>query len=309
MCEQHARASNSLRWLASRRRWTWRCIIQTPDVVRTCASNDEELDILRALPEPVSARMPLGQGATTTTSRLEDEMRILRMRTMAIAVVLGAASLAGVGLVATAGALGAPISKPTPPPGHSIAEAQAIIDAAHSADVQYLKNFVASGRDPRSLQRIEIAASGFIPQTLGEAVGAAQLVARASVIRTTFVSGAHGPLATSTLRLVEVLKAPASQSVGMEIQVLQHGGPVPQPLPMGGGLLQLPIDELVLAGDDVIILANFRPDLGFFQPLPGAGILFNKNGRIVPEESNRFGDSLAGATPAEVLTTMRQYIP
>ena len=229
---------------------------------------------------------------------------------MAIAVVLGAASLTGVSLFAMAGTLGAPISKPTPPPGHSIAEAKAIIDAAHSADVQYLKNFVASGRDPRSLQRIEIAASGGIPQTLAEAVGAAQLVARASVIRTTFVSRADGfPLATSTLRLVEVLKAPASQSVGMEIQVLQAGGPVPQPMPMGGGLAQLTTDELVLAGDDVIILANFRPDLAVFQPLWGAGILFNKNGRIVPEESNRFGHSLARATPAEVLATMRQYIP
>jgi hypothetical protein len=237
-------------------------------------------------------------------------MHILRMRTMAIAVVLGAASLAGVGLLATAGTLGAPIPKPTPGPGLSIAEAKAILDAAHSADVQYLKDFVASGRDPRSLPRIEIAASGLIPQTLAEAVGAAQLVARASVIRTTFVSGANGPLATSTLRLVEVLKAPASQSVGMEIQVLQNGGPVPQPMPMGGGLVQLPTDELVLAGDDVIILANFRPDLGgVFQPLWGAGILFNKNGRIVPEESNRFGDSLARATPAEVLATMRRYIP
>jgi hypothetical protein len=237
-------------------------------------------------------------------------MKILRMRTIAIAVLLGAASLAGVGLLATAGTLGAPISKPTPPPGHSMAEAQAIIDAAHSANVQYLKNFVASGRDPRALQRIEIAASGDLPETLAEAVGAAQLVARASVIHTTFVSGADGfPLATSTLRLVEVLKAPASQSVGTEIQVLQVGGPVPQPMPMGGGLVQLPTDELVLAGDDVIILAKFRPDLGVFQPLWGAGILFNKNGRIVPEESNRFGHSLAGTAPAEVLATMRRYIP
>jgi hypothetical protein len=238
-------------------------------------------------------------------------MKILRMRTIAIAVLLGAASLAGVGLLATAGTLGAPISKPTPPPGHSMAEAQAIIDAAHSANVQYLKNFVASGRNPRSLQRIEIAASGDLPETLAEAVGAAQLVARASVIHTTFVSGADGfPLSTSTLRLVEVLKAPASQSVGTEIQVLQVGGPVPQPMPMGGGLAQLTTDELVLAGDDVIILANFRPDLGAFQPLWGAGILFTRgNGRIVPEESNRFGDSLARATPAEVLATMRRYIP
>jgi hypothetical protein len=244
---------------------------------------------------------------------LEDKMKILRMRTMAIAVVLGAASLTGVSLLAMAGTLGAPISnptpKPTPPPGHAIAEAQAIIDAGRSADVQYLKDFVASGRDPRSLQRIEIAASGGVPETLAQAVGAAQLVARASVIRTTFVSRADGfPLATSTLRLVEVLKAPASQSVGMEIQVLQNGGPVPQPMPMGGGLVQLPTDELVLAGDDVIILANFRPDLGVFLPLWGAGILFNKNGRIVPEESNRFGASLTRATPAQVLATMRQYI-
>ena len=84
---------------------------------------------------------------------------------------------------------------------------------------------------------------------------------------------------------------------------------MPQPMPMGGGLAQLTMDELVLAGDDVIILANFRPDLGVFLPLWGAGILFNKNGRIVPEESNRFGDSLARATPAQVLATMRQYIP
>jgi hypothetical protein len=65
----------------------------------------------------------------------------------------------------------------------------------------------------------------------------------------------------------------------------------------------------MLTGDDVIILANFRPDLGVFQPLSGAGLFFNENGRILPEESNRFGDSLTPATPAALLATMRQYIP
>jgi hypothetical protein len=65
----------------------------------------------------------------------------------------------------------------------------------------------------------------------------------------------------------------------------------------------------MLTGDDVIILANFRPDLHVFQPLSGAGIFFNEKGGILPEESNRFGDTLTRATPAAVLATMRQYIP
>lgn len=233
-----------------------------------------------------------------------------RLTLVAIAILLGAASLAAVGVFALAGIPVGPSSKPTPPPGHSIAEAQAIMDKAHAANVQFLKDFVASGRDARSLQRIEIAASGDVPPTLAEAVHAAQLVARAVVIHTTFVSGTDGfPLTTSTLRLVEVLKAPSSVSVGTEIRILQVGGPVPQPMPMAEGLAQLTTDELVLAGDDVIILANFRADLGVFQPLSGAGIFFNENGRIVPEDSNRFAGLLGGATPAVVLAAMKQYIP
>lgn len=237
-------------------------------------------------------------------------MRTIGKRTMATAVVLGTASLVVVGLAALAGPLAADPPKPTPPPGHSIQEAQAIIETSRVRNQQYLRDFVASGRDPRSLPRLTLEATGDVPSSLAEAVHGAQLVARGSVVRTTFTSGRDGfPLTTSTLRLVEVLKAPVAQSAGMEIQILQIGGPVPQPKPVDGGLAQLATDELLLSGDDVIILANFRPDLGVFQPISGAGIYFNRNGRIIPEELNRFGGTLAGASPLTVLTAMRQYVP
>lgn len=234
-------------------------------------------------------------------------MRIASKGTLAAA--FGAVSLVSVGLMALAAPL-ADAPKPTPPPGHSIQEAQAIIEASRARNAQFLKDFVASRRDPRSLPRLSMEATGDVPPSLDAAVHAAQLVARASVIHTTFTSGRDGfPLTTSTLRLTEVLKAPNAPSVGAEIQVLQVGGPVPQPKPMDGGLAQLTTDEVLLTGDEVIILANFRSDLGVFQPLSAAGIYFNQNGRIVPEESNRFGSTVAGASPSVVLARMRQYVP
>lgn len=98
----------------------------------------------------------------------------------------------------------------------------------------------------------------------------------------------------ATLRLTDLLKAPAAQAAGAEVQILQVGGPIPQPKPIDGVLAQLTIDELVLAGDEVIVLANYRTDLGVFQALPGAGVYFERNGRVVPEDSNRFGAALLG---------------
>ena len=227
----------------------------------------------------------------------------------ALAVAFGAVSLVAIGLMALAAPFADP-PKPTPGPARPIQEAQAIIEASNARHVQFLKDFVASRRDPRSLPRLSIEATGDVPRSLEAAVPAAQLVARASVIHTAFTSGRDGfPVTTSTLRLTEVVKAPGAQSVGAEIRVLQVGGPVPQPKPMDAGLAQLIIDELLLTGDDVIILANFRADLGVFQPLSAAGIYFIQNGRIVPEESNRFGSTVAGASPSLLLAKMRQYGP
>ncbi len=237
-------------------------------------------------------------------------MKIVSKKVTALAVALSAASIATVGLFALAAPFAPDSVKPTPPPGHSFDEAKAIVAASRLLHEQYLRDFVASGRDPRSLPRGMMEATGDVPAALADAVRGAQLVARASVVRTTFTSGPDGfPVATSTLRLTDVLKAPAAQAAGVEVQILQVGGPIPQPKPIDGVLAQLTTDELVLTGDDVIILANYRTDLGVFQGLPGAGIYFVRNSRVVPEDSNRFGATLLGASPANVLTLMRQFIP
>lgn len=236
-------------------------------------------------------------------------MRIVWKRTTA-AVMLSTASLVGVGFFALA-APPTPTSKPTPPPSHSIEEARAIIDASRARNEQFLKDFVASGRNPRSLPRLMTEATADVAPSLDAAVHGAQLVARASVIRTTFSSGPDGfPVTTSTLRLLDVLKSPdAAAVIGAQIQVLQIGGPVPQPQPSQGGLVQVTTDELLLSGDDIVILANFRPDLGAFQPLAGAGLYFNQNGRIAPEDANRFAGRVAGVSPSALLAAMRQFVP
>jgi hypothetical protein len=167
--------------------------------------------------------------------------------------------------------------------------------------VTYLRDFVASGRDPHTLPRLWIEATSDAPESLAVAARAAEVVFVGVVSKTTFDSGPDGlPVAHSTVRVTDVLKG----SPAGEVQVQQAGGPVPQPNGTGG-LAQLTTDELILPGDQVVILGSFRSDLGAYQTSPTAGVYFVREGRVYPEESNRFGHPLRGQPLAVFSAALR----
>lgn len=221
--------------------------------------------------------------------------------TVTAAVVIAAPTAIG---PIFAGVMATP--KPSIPPGPATpAELDALVTASRAQHRQYLRDFIASGADPRSLPRVLIPATAPVPESLSEAVRRADVIVRGRVLSTSFAIPADDnvPLATSTVQVVETVKQRQS-GVCARLSVLQRGGPVPQA--NGGGLAQLSTDELILAGDEVILLLQYREDLGgSYRPVPGAGTYFVSNGRVVPEHSNRFGATVVGQPTAAFMAALR----
>ncbi len=225
--------------------------------------------------------------------------------------------LLGVGLAVTAALVaaqvvaGPPDPKPKPPLSRgSDTEYAQRITAGRTMQHRFVTDFVAQGRDPRSVPRISLPAYGLGPASLVEAVAQAEVIVVGRVEHTLFSPDPFGgttPLATSQIGVEQVLKGAPTKS----LTLFQSGGPM---LHSTGGslaeaLIQDDNNELVLSGDDVVLLLQpvaGRPE--GFLPLPAAGVLFIKEGRVVPEHSNRFGESVMGKTKAELLAAISQLV-
>lgn len=184
-----------------------------------------------------------------------------------------------------------PTPKPLPPAGPASAAAfDALVAAGDARQQQYLREFVASGNDPRSLPREFVSGTSGEPDTLRGVIAASAVIVRAQVVRTEFVHQPRDlPLTVSTVRVSEVARGSA---VGSELKVVQRGGPVPQPNRQGGALAQLETDELLLTGDDVVLFLRAEPRVGGYMTIGAAGIYFIRNGNLVPEQHNRLWETV-----------------
>jgi hypothetical protein len=128
------------------------------------------------------------------------------------------------------------------------------------------------------------------------------VIVRGIVERTTFEVNPSGglPIATSTVRVLSVQKGVVETNV---IVVRQSGGPMAQEV--DGALAQLDTGELILPGDDVVLLLR-RGDRGY-SPEPATGVYFVRDGRTYAQALNPFGNELAGQPVVTLIDTIQQF--
>lgn len=225
------------------------------------------------------------------------EQHSLTLVTVGIAVVAAIVLTAAV-----SGAIGArPHSDPLA--GLSDAQRQQLVDRAHQLESEWARDFLASGKDLRSLPPVMIEAWAAPETSLGEATAKADIVVHGQVERTEFVLSTDGalPTARSTVRILETGKG---NTTAATLTLEQVGGPVLWANGGEGGLAYLDTDELVLGGDEVVLWLTREG--GGYQAIPGRGVYFVREGRVVPARSNQFGIDLAGLTAMEVLARVRE---
>lgn len=221
-----------------------------------------------------------------------------------IAGALGVVIVAAVAVTASANPSREP-PKPTPPITGGIPNDRAIAVAkdVHARNAKYLTDFVAAGRDPRTLRRASMEGFGPAAPTLRDAVQQATLVIHGTVASVQFSPNPSGglPIARSVVTVHEVLKGRRAEAVSL----LQLGGPIPDET--DGVLAYLEFDELVLPGDEAFFLLRDRPDMGAHQALPSTGIYFVRNGRVYAEQANyHFGAAVAGQVVRDFKVLLRQ---
>jgi hypothetical protein len=160
-----------------------------------------------------------------------------------------------------------------------------------------------SGKDPRSLSRAHIQASAVVaPNSLKEAVGYAEDVVHARVVKQEFLPGGYSK---ATLQVIGRAGVAGSDTV----DVYQSGGPVPTP--DGGVVLsEAEWDPVLLMGDEVVVFLwkSKSADLG---PLVLPGMSFRvTDGSISggPEVSPAARD-VVGRDVTEVLAEVNRLQP
>jgi len=193
----------------------------------------------------------------------------------------------------------APEKKPAnPDEGKSDEQRLAEHSAAHAQQGKFLEEFMASGKDPRALERISIRSYGAPVRSLDESASRASHIIAGAVTDVSYTDGENGSLPRSQAK-VAIRQLVKGEGLQPEITVFQLGGPVPS---NGGRLAQIETDELLLPGDEVVLLLTSED--GEFRALPGAGVIFFQNGVSVPEKSNLFGNEVSGKSPTEIISLL-----
>jgi len=189
--------------------------------------------------------------------------------------------------------------------GLSDDEKQGQVDAPHSENDRFLEEFNAAGRDPRQLARIApIDGWAAPPATLKEAVAEANLVVVGRVTAISFARHEGGlvPRATVTLNVDATMKG----DTGSQLIITQLGGPVVWADEAREGRLVSVDSELMLPGDEVLVL--LASGGGAYSPVKAAGIYFLANGTVRPEENNPFYAEAASLGSAAWLDKVKEAI-
>ena len=180
-----------------------------------------------------------------------------------------------------------------PVAGWSDEQKQALVDQTHRRELDFVEEFVKSKRDPRSLPKAPIESSYvLLPKSIEESVELTSLVVRGRVTRVTYEGFDDGRLPHS-LAEVQTIATIKGRHVS-SITVMQLGGPVPGGADGKGVLMYLDADELLLPGDEVILLLNEGGD-GTWSPQAATGIYSVRDGRIATQALNPFGADVVGS--------------
>ncbi|MEO8207581.1 MAG: hypothetical protein ABI598_01005 [Chloroflexota bacterium] len=154
----------------------------------------------------------------------------------------------------------------------------------------WLADFVAQGRDPRKLQRVEMLATPVDPQPdLATAVATASTVVAARVDSIEF-----RPSATSivTMSVTQAAKGDPAKT----IRILQVGGPAPDPSSGEGTLSFAESDPLLLPGDEAVLFLEGPDSDGIYSVQSFTGSYAIKAGHVTALAGNPFAgqvDSLS----------------
>jgi len=175
--------------------------------------------------------------------------------------------------------------------GLSDSRRESIHAAAHAQNDAFLRSFVAQHQDPHSLSVIWVPSWAAPPATLKAAAQTAQTIVQGKVLGVDFASNPSGgmPIATARVQVARTVKGQAPSMV----TVTQLGGPVAHG--QGGALAELDADELILPGDQVVLLLTQPVAGGSPRTVQGGGVYFVRNGAMAGESSEFYkvkGESL-----------------
>jgi hypothetical protein len=202
--------------------------------------------------------------------------------------------VAAVGAVALTGSAKLP---PDPWAGLSNPEREAQVQAAYDQQAKFIRDFQASGRDPRSLRRDAAEAFFVGPDSLREALRSADVVVVATVRNTTFEPVAGQWLGQARVT-IDVLRGVKGEPEGA-LELIQPGSPAPT-ADGHGQLQEVDIAPVLLPGDRVLLMLHMDAS-GTLTPLPGAGIVYLEAGRARALDRSPLRSLVSGRTEAEVL--------
>lgn len=207
---------------------------------------------------------------------------------LVVAVTVGVVAAALAATLALAQDTG-PVKTPRHDPmaGLSPAQREAIVASAHARNDEFLRNFVAQRRDPRSLPVGWLDGYAAPPASLTAAATDADLIVHGRVQNVTFERNPSGgmPISTAEVGVLDTVKGRAAQ----RISVGQLGGPVAKG--DGGVLVQFRGSQLILPGDEVVLLLKQVAAGEPYRAVFGAGTYFVRNGVIAGENAEHFGVS------------------
>lgn len=166
--------------------------------------------------------------------------------------------------------------------------------------VGWSERFVASGCDVRALPTAGVGTIDFAyhPQTVGEAVARADFIVTGHVTATVFKGDFQSTLnqeAYETIVVDRTLKGDVSGTVTIQ----QDGGPNPG---NGGLLLSAPADQVLLPGDDVLLL-GIRTGPGLYRSQYPVGKYFIRSTKVYAVEGNPC-NTVDGQSVAAVATSI-----
>lgn len=173
---------------------------------------------------------------------------------------------------------------PNPEAGMTDSQREALHAAAHARNDAYLHAFMSAHQDPHGLPIVWVPDWAAPPATLQAAVQAAHVIVQGTVLSVGFAVNPSGGLPMATAR-IQVTRSVKGQPPSV-VTVVQEGGPVAHG--KGGALAELESDQLVLSGDQVVLMLT-QPATGSpFRTVPGAGVYLVENGTIAGESSETY---------------------
>ena len=188
----------------------------------------------------------------------------------------------------------------------SDSQKQAVVDRTHAMYAQFVKDFVAQHRDPRSLSVVEFDVDYWAPSpTLASARQIAARIAHTMVRSVTFQSSPSGNLLPEAIATVEIIES-IKGSPATTVTVIQEGGPMWNS-DGKGRLAELSIDPLLLPQQEAVLLLTDAGN-GLYRTMPLVGVNLVKNNVIAVQESaagSEIAAAINGKTVTAALATLR----